>query len=124
MIKSYKFITNANDIKTKHIQDKLYPEWSRVADVLINKHMNYYYKYNSICIDNSLYKDVTTFLTERYKDAINRQVVGLFKYKVSNFKRKFNKIVLLSSNLSNEIKKDFGFVLSAVNYMIVTSIQE
>jgi len=109
MIKSYKFITNANDIKTKHIQDKLYPEWRRVAEVLINKHMNHYYKYNSICIDNSLYKDVYTFLTERYKDAINRQVVGLFKSKVSNFKRKFNKIVL-SSNLSNEIKKDLCLV--------------
>lgn len=105
MIKSYNYKLCANDIKIDYINNKLYPEWTRVATVLIKLHMNYYYKYNCICIDNKLYKTVETFLTERYKDAINRQVVGLFKSKISNFKRKYVKIVM-KTNLSDELKKE------------------
>ena len=109
MIKSYKFYTNSNTGKVNHIQDRLYPEWCRVSGILIHRHMNYYYRFNFVCGDNSLYKGIKTFLTERYKDAINRQVVGMFRSKISNVKRKFNKIVL-SSDLSDDLKKDLCLV--------------
>ena len=94
MIKSYKHSFDLNTEKQNYIETILYPEWIRVSDVLMKLHMNYYYKHNCVCNTSILYKSVNSFLTERYKDCINRQIVGLFQSKISNFKNKYVKIVM------------------------------
>lgn len=76
----------------------------------MNRHMNYFFMHSEICVTNELYKEVKTFLSERYKDAINRQIVGLFKSKITNFKRRFVQIVMGCDSLSDELKKDLCIV--------------
>jgi len=110
MTKSYKHKLDLNKNKKKRIEDIIYPEWKRVAGILIKRHMNYLYRNNDICVSNDIYKNIDSFLTERYKDSINRQILGMFRSKISNFKRRFKQIVMHSDNLSDELKKDLCIV--------------
>ena len=109
MIKTYKYKIQPNKSKQDYINNILYPEWTRVATILMNLHLNHYYRHNSICITNKIYQPVKTFLTERYKDAINRQVLGMFKSKISNFKNKFVQFVM-NTDLPDNTKKDLCLV--------------
>lgn len=109
MIKSYSHKINLNKEKQHYIENVLYPEWIRVAGILMKAHMNYFYKNNCIHTSNKVYQPIKTFLTERYKDSINRQVVGIFKSKISNFKTRYVKIVM-SGDLPDELKKDLCLV--------------
>ena len=106
--RSYEYtIKYLNKDKKEYIENVIYPEWKRVAGILINRHKEYFYRNSEICIDNSLYKPIDTFLSERYKDAINRQVQGMLKSKLSNFKKRFNQIVN-KLDLSKKEKKDLN----------------
>lgn len=109
MIRTYKYNIKSNKVKNEYIEKTLYPEWKRIAQILLKQHLNFYYKNSTICKDNSLYKTVNTFLTERYKDCINRQVVGMFESKISNFKKRYIKIVM-KSDLNDDLKKDLCLV--------------
>lgn len=103
MIRSYKYSTNLNKGKLTYIENRLYPEWRRISKILINRHMEYLYRNSIICNSNILYKDIQTFLSERYKDSINRQVTGMIRSKYSNFKNRYKKVIL-GSSLSKEEK--------------------
>lgn len=106
MIKSYAHKIDANTKKCRYIENDLYPEWKRVAKKLVNKHMRYYYEHSVLLtnLDDFIYKDVETSLTERYKKCINRQVVGMLKSKISNAKNKFIDVVRRST-LPEKTKK-------------------
>lgn len=93
MIKSYKYSVDPNVAKLYTIEQIIYPEWKRIATILMKRHVNYLYKTSNVCLTNELYKDISTTLSERYKDCINRQIVGMLKGKLKNFKRRYNKIV-------------------------------
>jgi len=109
-VRSYEYnIKYLNIDKKKYIEDVIYPEWKKIAKILINKHVEYFYKNSELCKNTSLYKPIVTFLSERYKDVINRQILGMMKSKLSNFKNRFNKIVS-TLNLSTNDKKDLSIV--------------
>lgn len=108
-IRSYKFMVASNVGKTQHIENVLLKEWRRVADILVKRHMKHYYRYGFVHRSNQLYKTIDTFLTERFKDVINRQVKSIIESKISNFKSKYIKIVM-KSNLLDDIKKDLCLV--------------
>jgi len=59
---------------------------------------------------NEFYKPIKTVLSERYKDVINRQVVGMLNSKLSNFKILFNKIVLSNDSLDDDTKMKLCFI--------------
>ena len=109
MVKSYKHTLASNQGKNEYIETVLYKEWKRVAGILMKLHMNYYYRYNKLCDTTELYRSIDSFMTERYKDCINRQVVGMLKSKISNFKNEFVRIVM-SSSLNEREKIDLCLV--------------
>ena len=69
------------------------------------------YKTGRVEFSNNIYKNIPTFLSERYKDVIKRQIDGMLKSYLSNRKNDFNDIIHRSS-LTKEQKKD----LNAINY--------
>lgn len=111
MIKSHPYKVQINKCKRHVIENIIYPEWKKVAGVLMNRHVNYFFENAKVHDGNKLYQQVSnTFLSERYKDCINRQVVGMLKSKLTNFKKKFVRIVMNNDSLSNEQKKQLCFI--------------
>lgn len=112
LIRCYEFKPNINQGKLNIIQDIIYPEYKRVAQILLDEH---FHKYKITSIkpnnkDNKLYKTIKTTLSERYKDVINRQIVGIINSKITNFKTRFNKIVLSSDSFDDDTKKKLCFI--------------
>ena len=106
-LRSYEFKHNINKNKLAIIQDIIYPEYKRVAKILLNEHLN---EYRKTCLlpnnlNNKLYKPIETILSERYKDVINRQVVGMLNSKLTNFKTKFVKLVMSCDSFDEDTKK-------------------
>ena len=108
-MRSYLLRPMGNAQKTRTIEQRLLPEWRRVAQVLVGQHVAHFYRYGELHQGNSLYKPIPTFLSERYKDAINRQVLGMLRSKISNLKNRFVKVVLKSS-LPTEAQKKLCFI--------------
>lgn len=119
LIKSYKHKLDLNTEKKRYIENVLYVEWKRVASLLMLAHMRYFYENSKICKTNELYKQIETTLTERYKDCINRQVVGMFSSKISNMKNTFENFIN-KSNLSDKLKSIFG----TINYYNMFFLKE
>ena len=109
-IRSYIFKYNINDNKLDVIEKIIYPEWKRIASILLIKHINDFKINFNLNNTNKLYQPIETILSERYKDSINRQVVGMLKSKLSNFKTRFNKIVLNHNGFDDETKKKLCFI--------------
>lgn len=81
----------------------IYSEYRRVAGILLRGHLRYFFENGTLHRSNLIYKPVETFLSERYKDVIDRQVRGMLQSYVSNRKNDFRKRVAKSS-LSKEEK--------------------
>ena len=110
MIRSYKFKQEANDSKLLHVT-KILLEYRRIAKIIMKKQMVSVYKTGRVEFSNYIYKDIPTFLSERYKDVIKRQIDGMLKSYLSNRKNDFNDIIYRSS-LTKEQKKE----LNIINY--------
>ena len=124
MIKSYKHKLDLNTEKKRYIEDELYVEWKRVASLLILAHMRYFYENSKVLTykDNFIYKPIETTLTERYKDCINRQVVGMMQSKISNMKNTFENFIN-KSNLSDKLKSIFG-TINYYNMFFLTKLNK
>lgn len=110
VVRSYNFKHNINGSKLYTIEKIIYPEWKRIAKILLDKHIHDF-KYNfKVNEKNKIYQPIQTILSERYKDAINRQVVGMIKSKLSNFKTRFKEIVLNCDSFDEETKKKLCFI--------------
>jgi putative transposase len=110
VLRSYKFKHDINNNKLDIIEKIIYPEWKRIASILLNKHINDYKLNYRVNKSNKLYQPIESTLSERYKDCINRQVVGMLKSKLTNFKTKFNKIVLKHDGFDDDMKMKLCFI--------------
>lgn len=81
-------------------------EYRRVAKIILNKQLSCFFKNGNISVlSKEFYGGIETFLSERYKDVIKRQIDGMLKSYISNCKNKFINIVRQSS-LNKEQKKE------------------
>lgn len=108
MIRSYKFQVDPNICKEQSLQKILF-EYRRVAKIILNLQLNSFYKTGNIEFSHKLYQPIKTFLSERYKDVIKRQVDGILKSYISNRKNDFKKIVF-NSRLNNDLKKELYII--------------
>jgi putative transposase len=108
LIRSYKFQVDSNIGKEKSLLNILF-EYRRVAKIILNLQLNSLYKTGKIEFSNKLYQPIKTFLSERYKDVIKRQVDGILKSYISNRKNDFKKIVF-NSKLNNDFKKELYII--------------
>ena len=104
MIKSFNHKINLNENKSLEIS-KIYKEYIRVAMIVSNLQMIEFYKTGYLSKSNNLYKPIKTFLSERYKDVIKRQVDGILKSYISNRKNDFVKQVFKSTLNKEEVKE-------------------
>lgn len=94
----------------KQLLVKLLFEYRRIAKIILNKQINSLHKTGYLSTKSKdFYVDIPTFLSERYKDTIKRQVDGMLKSYISNRKNDYKKIVYKSS-LSDETKKELYIV--------------
>lgn len=81
-------------------------EYRRLASIMLNKQFTNIYKTGIISTQSKdFYGGLKSFLSERYKDVIKRQVDGMVKSYISNRQNDFKSIVY-KSNLDKEVKKD------------------
>lgn len=108
-MKAYNHKIRPNRCKKEYIENVLYKEFVRVYKILLNRWWKEYYTKGKIVETNDLYKHVDSFLTERFKDVINRQVLGQIKSKITNAKKTFVRVVL-NSTLDSKVKKDMCII--------------
>lgn len=101
IVNSYKHNHCLNKGKSVHLT-KILIEYRRVACIIFNLQLTHFFKTGFIDNSNKLYKPINTFLSERYKDVIKRQVDGMFKSYISNRKNDFKKLVYNSLLTDNE----------------------
>lgn len=98
-------VIDLNKIKEEKLLSILY-EYRKVAHVILNKQLTSLFKTGKLCIQaKEFYGDIPTFLSERYKDVIKRQVDGMLKSYISNLKNEF-KMKVYKSKLSEITKKE------------------
>ena len=106
-IKSYNFEHDVNKFKENDVIKILF-EYRRVSKIILNLQLINFYKTGQINPSNKLYKPIKTFLSERYKDVIKRQIDGMLSSWMSNIKNRFIEIVLncsLSKKEKNTLYK-------------------
>lgn len=103
MVRCYAHEIDANFNKIKEVLVILI-EFRRVAHIILNRQITEMFKTGKISKkDSYIYKNIKTFLSERYKCVIKRQVDGIIKSYISNRKNDFRKRVY-NSSLSKEEK--------------------
>jgi putative transposase len=102
-------VLDLNISKVKQVHNILV-EYRRVASIILNKQLVCWFKSGKISKEaKQFYGNIDTFLSERYKDVIKRQVDGILKSYISNRKNDFKKLVY-NSSLSDEIKKELYLI--------------
>lgn len=80
-------------------------EYRRLANIMVNRQLSHYFQHGCLSTKSKdFYGNIETFLSERYKDTIKRQIDGMLKSYFSNRKNDFNKMVY-NSNLDENTKK-------------------
>ncbi len=97
-------------VKSKLINDLLV-EYRRVANIILNKQIKHFILTGNLNSKDSkdFYGNIKSFLSERYKDVIKRQIDGMLKSYISNRKNDFKSIVF-KSNLSDIQKKELYII--------------
>ena len=105
-------------IKSSLINDLLI-EYRKVANIILNKQIKSLYTTGNLNTKDSkeFYGSIKSFLSERYKDVIKRQVDGMLKSYISNRKNDFKSIVY-KSNLTNDQKKELYLINKSNNWFI------
>lgn len=102
-------VLDLNNSKIQQVQNILV-EYRRVASIMLNKQLTCWFKTGKLSVQSKdFYGDINTFLSERYKDVIKRQVDGMLKSYISNRKNDFNKLVY-NSSLSDKEKRDLYLI--------------
>lgn len=91
-------------------------EYRRVATIILNRQLSVWFKTGKLSSKSKdFYGDIKTFLSERYKDVIKRQVDGMLSSWISNRKNDFKSIVFKSS-LDSKTKNDLIYINKLNNW--------
>ncbi len=103
-VRSYKHVLlELTDVKDNLLLTLLI-EYRRVADIMMSKQINHFFRTGKLNEKSKdFYGNIQTFLTERYKDVIKRQIDGMLKSYISNRKNDF--VDLVSSNFKGKNNK-------------------
>lgn len=105
-IRSYKHNTLHLNVNKNITLNDIVVEYRRLLKIMLNKQIESIYKSGNISNESKkFYGDIKTFLSERYKDVIKRQIDGQIKSYISNRKLDFKKYVY-NSSLNDEQRKE------------------